>query len=58
MANARILNAVFYVLLGVTAGRILPKDFTGMAMICRWFQHFRCECLFQTTNHHFVVADY
>jgi putative transposase len=52
-----IMNAIFYVLRGGIAWRLLPKDFPPMTTIYGWFLRFRREGLFQTINHHLVIAD-
>lgn len=52
-----IVNAIFYVLRGGIAWRLLPKDFPTMTTVYGWFLRFRREGLFQTINHHLVMAD-
>ena len=52
-----IMNAIFYVLRGGIAWRLLPKDFPPMTTVYGWFLRFRREGLFQTINHHLVMAD-
>ena len=41
-----IVNAIFYVLRGGIAWRLLPKDFPPWQTVYRWFARFRDECLF------------
>ncbi|WP_425420116.1 IS5 family transposase [Oricola indica] len=52
-----IMNAIFYVLRGGIAWRLLPKDFPPMTTVYGWFLRFRREGLFQTINHHLVMTD-
>jgi len=52
-----IMNAIFYVLRGGIAWRLLPKDFPPMTTVHGWFLRFRREGLFQTINHYLVMAD-
>ncbi|MCB8828289.1 transposase, partial [Escherichia coli] len=46
-----IMNAIFYVLRGGIAWRLLPKDFPPWQTVYRWFARFRDECLFERINH-------
>lgn len=52
-----IMNAIFYVLRGGIAWRLLPKDFPPMTTVYGWFLRFRREGLFRTINHNLVMAD-
>lgn len=52
-----IMNAIFYVLRGGIAWRLLPKDFPPMTTVYGWFLRLRREGLFKTINHHLVMAD-
>lgn len=52
-----IMNAIFYVLRGGIAWRLLPKDFPPMTTVYGWFLRFRRERLFQTLNHDLVMVD-
>ena len=52
-----IMNAIFYVLRAGCAWRLLPKDFPPRSTVYGWFLRFRREGLFETINHHLVMAD-
>src|SRR4051812_14234113 len=52
-----IINAIFYVLRGGIAWRLLPSDFPPWATVYRWFASFRDGSLFEKINHALVVAD-
>ncbi len=56
-ATREILNAIFYVLRGGIAWRLIPKDLppksTAFGYVSRW----RDEGLFGRINHHLVMAD-
>lgn len=52
-----IMNAIFYVLRGGIAWRLLPKDFPPRSTVYGWFLRFRREGLFETINHHLVMLD-
>jgi transposase len=52
-----IVNAIFYVLRGGIAWRLLPKDFPPWQTVYRWFACFRDECVFERMNHALVMAD-
>lgn len=52
-----IMNAIFYVLRAGCAWRMLPKDFPPRSTVYGWFLRFRREGLFETINHHLVMAD-
>lgn len=52
-----IMNAIFYVLRGGIAWSLLPHDFPPKSTVYRWFATFRDTGLFETINHHLVMAD-
>ncbi len=52
-----IMNAIFYVLRSGCAWRLLPKDFPPRSTVYGWFLRFRQDGLFETINHHLVMAD-
>ena len=52
-----IINAIFYVLRAGCAWRMLPKCFPPMTTVYGWFMQFRRDDLFETINHHLVMAD-
>ncbi len=52
-----IANAIFYVLRGGIAWRLLPKDFPPWQTVYRWFARLRDECVFERMNHGLVMAD-
>lgn len=52
-----IMNAIFYVLRGGVAWRLLPKDFPPMTTVYGWFLRSRREGLFEIINHHLVIID-
>lgn len=52
-----IMNAIFYVLRSGCAWRLLPKDFPPATTVYGWFLRFRRQGLFETINHHLVMAD-
>ncbi|MFC6911627.1 IS5 family transposase [Novosphingobium lubricantis] len=52
-----IMNAIFYVLRGGIAWRLLPKDFPPWQTVYRWFARFRDECPFEQHNHALVALD-
>lgn len=52
-----IMNAIFYVLRSGCAWRLLPKDFPPTNTVYGWFLRFRRDGLFETINHHLVMAD-
>ena len=52
-----IVNAIFYVLRGGVAWRLLPKDFPPWQTVYRWFARFRDGCVFERMNHALVMAD-
>lgn len=52
-----IINAIFYVLRGGIAWRLLPTDFPPWATVYRWFAAWRDGCLFERINHALVIVD-
>ncbi len=52
-----IMNAIFYLLRGGIAWRLLPTDFPPMTTVYGWFLRFRRERVFETINHHLVMID-
>lgn len=52
-----IVNAIFYVLRGGIAWRLLPKDFPPWQTVYRWFARLRDEAVFERINHALVMAD-
>lgn len=52
-----IVNAIFYVLRGGIAWRLLPSDFPPWATVYRWFAAFRDGSVFEKINHALVMAD-
>src|SRR5271165_5327247 len=52
-----IVNAIFYVMRGGIAWRLLPSDFPPWRTVYRWFSTWRNEGLFERMNHVLVVAD-
>lgn len=52
-----IMNAIFYVLRGGIAWRLLPKDFPPWQTVYRWFARLRDEAVFEKINHALVMAD-
>jgi transposase len=53
-----ILNAIFYVLRGGIAWRLLPRDRPPRTTVYRWFSRWRDTGLFETLNHWLVMADW
>jgi transposase len=53
-----IVNAIFYVLRGGMAWRLLPSDFPPWSTIYRWFAAWRDGCVFERINHSLVMADH
>ena len=53
----KIVNAIFYVLRGGIAWRLLPKDFPPWQTVYRWFARLRDEAVFERMNHALVMAD-
>jgi putative transposase len=52
-----ILNAIFYVLRGGMAWRLLPSDLPPKSTDFCWFSLWRDTGLFETINHLLVMAD-
>jgi transposase len=52
-----VMNAIFYVLRGGVAWRLLPKDFPPRTTVYRWFSSWRDTGLFERLNHRLVMAD-
>ena len=52
-----IMNAIFYVLRGGIAWRLLPSDLPPKSTVFRWFALWRDKGLFETMNHLLVMAD-
>ena len=52
-----IVNAIFYVMRGGIAWRLLPSDFPPWRTVYRWFATWRNEALFERINHALVMAD-
>lgn len=52
-----ILNAIFYVLRGGIAWRLLPKDFPPWQTVYRWFAAWGEACVFEKINHALVIID-
>jgi putative transposase len=52
-----ILNAIFYVLRGGIAWRLLPSDLPPKSTAIRWFSLWRDTGLFEAINHLLVMAD-
>jgi transposase len=56
-AMREIVNAIFYVLRGGIAWRLLPLDFPPWQTVYGWFASFRDGCVFERMNHALVIAD-
>jgi putative transposase len=52
-----IVNAIFYVMRGGIAWRLLPSDFPPRSTVYRWFSLFRDTGLFEKLNHHLLMAE-
>ena len=52
-----IVNAIFYVLRGGVAWRLLPKDFPPWQTVYRWFAWLRDDGAFERINHALVMQD-
>lgn len=52
-----VVNAIFYVLRGGIAWRLLPSDFPPWRTVYRWFAAWRDEGVFERINHALVMAD-
>jgi putative transposase len=51
------VNAIFYVLRGGIAWRLIPKDLPPRTTVYRWFAHWRDTGLFERMNHLLVMVD-
>jgi transposase len=52
-----VVNAIFYVLRGGVAWRLLPSDLPPKSTVFGWFALWRDTGLFESLNHHLVMAD-
>ena len=52
-----IVNAIFYVMRGGMAWRLLPSDFPPWSTVYRWFAAWRDAGVFERINHSLVMAD-
>src|SRR5260221_13974863 len=52
-----IVNAIFYVLRGGIAWRVLPKDFPPWQTVYRWFARLRDEGVVERMNHALGMTD-
>ena len=52
-----IVNAIFDVLRGGIAGRLLAREFPPRTTVYGWFALWRDTGLFETLNHRLVMAD-
>ncbi|GGB34285.1 hypothetical protein GCM10011505_14630 [Tistrella bauzanensis] len=52
-----IVNAIFYVLRGGIAWRLLPKDLPPVTTVYGWFLRFRRDRVFEIIDHHLVMRD-
>src|ERR687898_95748 len=52
-----IMNAIFYVLRGGIAWRLLPTDLPPKSTVFRWFALWRDRGVFESLNHLLVMAD-
>jgi transposase len=52
-----IINAIFYVLRGGIAWRLIPKDLPPRTTVYRWFALWRDTGVFESMNHLLVMAD-
>jgi transposase len=52
-----IVNAIFYVLRGGIAWRLLPSDFPPWRTVYRWFSAWREGGVFERINHILIMAD-
>jgi transposase len=51
-----IMNAIFYVLRGGIAWRLLPRDLPPWQTVYRWFSRLRDEAVFERMNQALVMA--
>lgn len=56
-AMREIVNAIFYVLRGGIAWRLLPLDFPPWQTVYGWFAAFLDGSVFERLNHAMVIAD-
>lgn len=56
-AMREIVNAIFYVLRGGVAWRLLPKEFPPKSTVYHWFSVFRDRCVFEKINHALLIED-
>jgi len=52
-----IVNAIFYALRGGIPWRMLPESFPPPSTVYRWFATWRDSGVWQSINHHLVMAD-
>lgn len=52
-----IVNAIFYVMRGGIAWRLLPSDFPPWSTVYRWFAMWRDDGVFERINYALVIAD-
>jgi putative transposase len=52
-----IVDAIFYVLRGGIAWRLLPSDFPPWRTVYRWFSIWRDSGVFERINHALLMAD-
>lgn len=52
-----LINAIFYVLRGGVAWRMLPRHFPAHQTAHRWFVRLRDDGIWQSLNHHLVMLD-
>src|ERR671916_2042027 len=56
-SRREIMNAIFYVLRGGVAWRLLPTDLPPRPTVYRWFALWRDTGVFESMNHLLVMAD-
>ena len=52
-----LVNAIFYVLRGGVAWRLIPRDLPPRSTVYRWFARWRDAGVFEVLNHRLLVAD-
>ena len=52
-----MMNAIFFVLRGGCAWRMLPEHFPPHQTVYRWFTRFRDDGTWKSLNHHLVMVD-
>jgi transposase len=57
LADARIFNAIFYVLRGGVPWRMLPPCFPPYQTVYGWFAMLRDSGTWQSLNHRLVMLD-